>query len=397
MILALLFIAAIFALGAALAVKLHGEIGYVLLSFGDWTLETSVIALVIGILLAMLALGYGIKLLFGTLRLPRRMRAAYDARRQGKAKTAFEKGMLNWISGRWQRAEIELIRHAADHEAGALNLLMAAEAAHRAGHPDRRDHYLALALEREEPEAQFAARVLRARIALDSGEWAPAREQLLALRSESPKQTSLIVLLAEAYRQGREWSALTRLLRDTERLKPFPPARLRALLIEAGIESLALSAEEGRLDELKASWTHMPQALRTAPEMLKAYVHALARLNADNEAAALITQALKHGWDAELVELFRQLQPADSVAALASVERWLSQYGERPELLFAAARACLNAKLWGKARSYFEAALKLRPDAAGYLELAQLIERSPEGGDADAVYRQGLAALAKSA
>ena len=72
------------------------------------------------------------------------------------------------------------------------------------------------------------------------------------------------------------------------------------------------------------------------------------------------------------------------------MEGWLKQYGEEPELLLVAGRLCLRNRLWGRARSYFEASQKnqSRPDAL--LELGRLFEEINEKEEARSAYRQGL-------
>ena len=395
MIQVLILLALVFAAGAAAAVLMGDQNGYVLLSYGHWTLETSVVIFVVSLVIALLLLNYGLRLLLGTLRLPTRVRSAYDQRRQRLARESCETGLLDWLSGRWHRAEVELVRRAADHDAGGLNMLLAAQAAHHSGETERRDHYLRLALEREDPQLRFAARLLRARIAIDDGDYAYAQERLPTLREEAPRHSGLVELSARLYRESGDWEALRKLLIESERMNVFAPAQFRALLIEASHRGLTQAAASGRLDAAKALWAQTPTALRGEREVRNAYIRALAQLNAHAEAAALIANVLKTEWDAELVQVFSALSPPDGIGALASVEQWLNQYGERPELLYAAARACLDNKLWGKARAYLEAGLRMRPDAATYLELARLIERSPEGGDADAIYREGLAAAVK--
>ena len=59
--------------------------------------------------------------------------------------------------------------------------------------------------------------------------------------------------------------------------------------------------------------------------------------------------------------LYGHLHGSDGVTRLASIEQWLTQYGERLELLVTAGQACLQNKLWGKARSYLESAARIQP------------------------------------
>ncbi len=105
---------------------------------------------------------------------------------------------------------------------------------------------------------------------------------------------------------------------------------------------------------------------------------------------ALASDTLAREWDAGLAELYGQLEPADALGQLAAIEQWLTRYGERPELLIAAGRACLRNRLWGKARSYLDAVVKLAPSAAADLALARVCEQTQQPEEAQRFYRQGL-------
>ena len=129
---------------------------------------------------------------------------------------------------------------------------------------------------------------------------------------------------------------------------------------------------------------------RRDPILRRRYARALHRLNADAEAASLIGEALKADWDGELVRLYGELLGSDGLSRLAAIEQWLGEYGEREELLVTAGRACLQNKLWGKARSYLEAAVRLKPTPAAYRELARLCEQTQNPEEAARYYRLGL-------
>ena len=56
----------------------------------------------------------------------------------------------------------------------------------------------------------------------------------------------------------------------------------------------------------------------------------------------------------------------------------------------AAGRVCLRNRLWGKARSYLEAVIRVAPSAAAYLELARVCEQTQNAEEAQKFLRQGL-------
>ena len=79
---------------------------------------------------------------------------------------------------------------------------------------------------------------------------------------------------------------------------------------------------------------------------------------------------------AESFERGGEIEPGDG-----GIERWLKDRGEDPDLLLAAARLCLRNELWGKARSYLETVISLRPTPEAYREYGALLTQL---GEADA-------------
>ena len=55
-----------------------------------------------------------------------------------------------------------------------------------------------------------------------------------------------------------------------------------------------------------------------------------------------------------------------------------------------AARLCLRNELWGKARSYLESVISLRPTPEAYSEYGRLLNQLGEADAAADAYREGL-------
>jgi HemY protein len=377
------------AVGAAAAWLLRADAGYVLMNYGPWVVETSLLGLLGTLVVALAIMVWSFRLLFAGLRLPRLIRQLLDHRREERARDTFEEGMLRLLEGNWKRAEIELVRRAADHHASHLNYLAAARAAQRLGAPDRRDHYLQLAASGDSGH-DFAVLLTQTELQLERGEYAAARDTALRAREQDPKHPYAIELLAAAFEGLSDWEALRGLLLETTKLNALSAERRDALMRRAMIELIAQAESASQLDRLKALWDASGSELRREPALRLRYARALHRLNADAEAAALIGDALRDGWDGDLVTLYGHLHGSDGVTRLASIEQWLSQYGERIELLLTAGQACLQNKLWGKARSYLEAAASTQPSPGAYLELARLAEQTQNPEDAARYYRLGL-------
>ena len=375
--------------GALAVFYLRADTGYVLLHYRGWSIETSVVALLLVVILGLPISLYLLGKVLGIFRLPSVIGEAVERRRIDKARQSFESGMLKLMEGNWEKAEIELVRRAADHHAPHLNYLAAARAAQRLGAADRRDHYLALA-GRESPALAFASDLTEAELQRDRGDYQEVRSTALKLHEAKPKHPYPVELLAEAHYSLGEWEELHGLLRRTEKLNSPPAPRRREMLQKALFERMRVAVENARLDDLKGLWRQTPDHLRSDAAVRSQYVHGLVQLNAEAEARDMISRTLSSEWDADLVNLFGQLHSKDPLGQLASIEQWLSQYGEKPELLITAGRACLANKLWGKARSYLESAVRVDPTPAAYLELAKLCEQTQNPDEAAKFMRKGL-------
>lgn len=382
------------ALGAAAAYYLRAENGYVMVNYGPWVLETSVLGFIGSGLALFFVLYYGARLLLAAVRLPVTLKEFMVSRRERRAQQSFELGLQKLLEGQWQRAEVELVRRAADHHAPELNYLLAARAAQQGGAAGRRDHYLKLAAGPNEANS-VAAQIVRAELQLQRKDYASARTVLEELHQREPKNPYVIELLANAYSRGGEWAALRQLLSGIENQRALPPERGLRLQALALRELLARAAQEARRDTLKSLWDSAPADLRNQGPVRLAYVQGLARLGADAEAAAQIGQALQREWDAALAALYGELTGIDGISQLAAVEQWLRQHGENPELLLSAGKVCMRNQLWGKARSYLDASLRLQAAPGTYHALARLAAETKNAEEANRFYRLGLELAAK--
>jgi HemY protein len=382
------------ALGASLAYYLRAENGYVMIHYGPWIIETSVLGFIGAGLVMFFALYYAARWLLAGLRLPATLKDFMAARRERRAQQSFELGLQKLLEGQWQRAEVELVRRAADHHAPELNYLLAARAAQLGGAAERRDHYLELAA-RQNEESTVAAQIVRAELQLQREDYASARAVLEDLHRQEPKNPYVIELLAGCYSRSGEWAALRQLLSSAENQRALPPERALRLQARALRELLARAAEEARRDTLKSLWDGASAALRSEGKVRLAYVQGLARLGADAEAAAQITQALQREWDSALAKEYGELTGIDAISQLASVEQWLRQHGEKPELLLSAGKVCMRNQLWGKARSYLDASLRLQAAPETYHALARLAAETKNMEEANRFYRMGLELAAK--
>lgn len=383
-----LFLGLALVAGGAAAILLKEHQGYVLIEVAGYQLETTLAALVMLLVAALVGLALLWRFLAALFVVPGQLREALDRRRLQRAQSQFQQGMLALKMERWASAERALLKHVSDAPVPALNYLGAAEAAHQQGAESRSEEYLNLA-EQDGGSSQAAVAMARARWARDRGDWDAALQAIKtaeSVKGHSPQAVQALRL--EVLERSEQWAALRSVLPQS--LGALPRPQLEALGTRAEAALLQQAGDAGNLEALRDRWLSLPKAQRQDPDLLCVYVRYLHRLGADAEALRLIPPALKQRWHPELARLYGQLHAEDGVAQLAVVEQWLQKHENDPELLTVAGQLAARCRLWGKARSYLESAQRIRPSTEIALALGQLQAQNQDESAALQTYRKGL-------
>ena len=110
----------------------------------------------------------------------------------------------------------------------------------------------------------------------------------------------------------------------------------------------------------------------------------------NDTAEKALRKALKSNWSVDLVYLYGRLHSDPPEKLLSRVESWLTQHGDEPAVLVAAARQAMRSELWGKARSYLETSIAIRPDPDAFRIYGRLLEQLGEKQQAAEAFRAGL-------
>jgi len=383
-----IFLAGLFlTVGAALLA--HNDPGYILVGYGEWTLETTLTLFVVSILATFLVLYYFIRIVKNTWLLPSRLREWSRRRHTSQATRTLSKGLIALAEGHWQKAERYLVKSAMDSPMPLVNYLAAARAAQEQGANERRDNYLQLAHEGT-PNADIAIGLTQAELQLSHRQTEQALATLMHLRAVAPKHTHVMKLLMDLYITLNDWQNLIEL---------FPLLRKRDVLNEEDMMALELTAYTSRLiqagketDPLNVHrvWENIPHRLKAGKDILYNYLRILLAREDYEHAEEVLRNVLKRYWSEYLVYLYGTLETRDVAGHLAWAERWLKKYSNSPMLLLSLGRLCIRNDLWGKARSYLETSLSLQEHPETYHELGLLLEQTGEIEKARNYYRKGL-------
>ena len=370
----------------ALALVALPDPGYVLIGYGNYSVETSLLVFAVVLLLAYL----GLRALASLWRVPARMHN-WGARRQSRRlQLWFDDATRELTEGRFERAERRLARLLKWRQAPLQAYLLAAQAASQVGADQRRDQYLQLALQRH-AESQASILIYQAELQLASMQSDQAQTTLARLQKLMPHNGRTLRLLMQLYLQQQDWPSLRELLPALRRSQVLDRIQWQKLAVQVYREQVLTCSAATDLDELNASWKQLPPPVQQDRGLLAVYIEQLLRLGAHGQAAQLLREHLGSEWDQRLAYLFGDVQEMDAAAQQSQGVQWLEQHPDDPVLLLSLAKISLRNHLWGKSRSYLEASISQQPTPEAYRLLAGLLEQLDEPDKAAECYRKGLA------
>ena len=374
---------------AGLSLALMDEPGYVLIGYGQWTLETSVAVAVIAVVLLFVALYYALRSIAGLRNVPRRFRVWRQIKRGERARRFLSKGLVELAEGQWVGAEKHLLRYVNDSDTRLLNYLGAARAAQQQGDSERRDIYLQQA-HNSMPEADVAVGLTQADLQMAQGQYEQALATAMHLQQVAPRHVQVLKLLAKLYRELHDWERLNDLLPELRRRNALDAADLEKLRGEVARERLGVAARDGDIARLKEVWRQIPRELRQNADLALTYAHNLRNLGDEVATERFLAETLNAIWDDRLVSLYGEVEGTNPARQLAHAEGWLAQHPHQAALLYTLARLSLRHQLWGKARTYLESSISAGASVAAYCELGALMERMGDSEQAMNCYRNGV-------
>jgi len=375
----ILMAVALAVLAAALAPVFLADPGLVQVRFGQWTIEMSLLVLLLAILLVW-AVCY---LLIRLWRLP-----AETARRlrENRAMNQLEKGLLALSEGDWVNAERALQKSESVKGPGTVRYLAAARAADGQDASERAEYYLEQA-DSGGRKKHFLVELTRGRMLLENRRFDEAIVVLEALNRGLRKNNQVLKLLSRCYKETGRWQDLQSLLPAMRKNGLIDEIKAKEWSARAAVAGLQQCQDLAALD---AAWQALPKTLRSEPETVAAYANLASRLDGSDRTEAVIRAALKNQWHSSLLIPYGDPKASDAALRIRHCEKWLLDHPEDASLHLALGRLCAREELWGKARSHMIRSLELQPSVGAYDSLGQLLDRRGELDLATACFRNAL-------
>ena len=406
-----LYIFSLLVIVLALLVSLYlgfpADPGYLLISFGKYTFETSLFALLVAVTLIYLL----VKLLLIVFAWVNpwhliRFGRSYNQQRKSKKRSNTVEGLLYFTRGNWDSSYKLLTRSSNDADASVVNYLAAAYAAYQ---NDDRDAWVK-SLEKAEveyPAARSTINSLKAQLLFKSDQLEQCVAVLQQLKNSSLNDSSLLNLLKEVYLRLQDWDQLEKLIPALEKNAAVDGDELERIRIRVFMEKLYSIAGTSSLDrlnndseddskstaaKLNKCWKKAPARFREDERVVKHYSEILLGLKQNEEAAKVIESALSKHWSDNLVIRYGEMELGIYQKQLLLAESWLKDRPGNAALLLSLGRLSLRCELWGKAKAYFETSISIDATAQAHGDLARLLKSMGED-EASEIHREAYITL----
>ncbi|MGO4325684.1 heme biosynthesis protein HemY [Cupriavidus sp. 2TAF22] len=323
--------------------------------------------------------------------MPGRAAAYRERSRMNRAQAALREAIENLFAGRFARAERTAREAQAWPDQAQTAALIGARAAHRMQEMERRDAWMAQVTGAEREQARL---VSMAEMLVDARDAEGALDTIAQLQSQGSRQIHVQRIALRAHQHLKNWSEVLRLARSLEKrnaLHPVLALRLKQLACEALLEECRHDSEA-----LHDLWRSLSSDERRAARIAEPAARYFAALGRQDEARKIVEDALKVNWDSRLVLRYAECaEPGHALPQIQQAEKWLAQHPVDADLYFALGTLCLGEKLWGKAQSSFERALKYADDESqrrlrvrAHLALGRLYEETERPEEAQKHYRE---------
>jgi HemY protein len=374
-------------LGVGIVAVIETDPGYVLVSYGNYTLEASLWVGLLLLLFLVLALYLLVQLTYWVVGGRRSVAAWLGARKVRNAQRHTSRGLISFIEGNWLAARRQFLRGAQHNEAPLMNYLLAARASAQLHDTAKVDEYLRAAGDAE-PGAATALQFARAELHLQAGEYQQAVAALELPAIKTNRHPYVLTLLRLAYQGLPDWDKLLDLLPQLQKHKLLSGEEFEQLQRQVHRDRLAQGNSD--LQQLRANWQKLPKHLQRDAAMVEVYVDNLLRLGDQDAAEDALLYALKQEWSVALVRQYGYVHSVNATRQLVRAESWLVAHPDEPQLLLCLGRLSAREKLWGKARDYFESSYRLQSSPEVCAELGRLLTALGQPQVAAAYFSEGL-------
>jgi len=365
--------------GGWLGTLISRDPGYVLISYGGSSIQTSLWVFLVLLLSALAGTYYLLRWTSALLRTGDILHHWRQRRRRAKALELTAKGQLFLQQGAWERAEKFLLSGAQHSDAAASNFIAAARAADAQEHLEQRERYLRQALDAD-PRVKESVALVRAEMHLARSEWSKA----LASIEDLGNNKVTLALRKQAMLQLRDWQGLADIMTDLRKQADDPSSQLE---FEKKVAQQRFASPNNTDESMEIMFNRLPEALRQDPELVIDYCQ---RVRDERQVEGVLRAAIKHRWDDSLVIAYGHGVKETLAKRIKTAEGWQKVHPDNSAL-----QACLGQLYEGngekdRAKVAFQKSLQIQPSVLAHERLAKLLAFDGEYAKSSDHLRQAL-------
>ncbi|RUO59091.1 heme biosynthesis HemY N-terminal domain-containing protein [Pseudidiomarina marina] len=378
-----LVVIVLFIAGLLLGPLWSGNTGYVLISVGTYTVETSVVAalilLVIAVIIIRAVLAFIGRLIRGTKWGVR----WFGNRRQQKAEAAFHDALVSLNHGDYAGSS-RAANRAWQLRKEPNDALLAAYSAQQIGDVKQAREWLTHTDQKAElavAEMIFALR--------ETPESIDSRlTQLRALLKDYPRHPELLRQAIIGFRHQHRYRDIAGVLNAAEQQQLFSDTEFE-VLVEETYFHLMLEAGRNSANALQDYWQALTRDQRRNKAIRRAYLHALKTFGATAAADKVAARALKRG-ELDIAYLLDKQLLVAGPELRDIVQDGLKKKPDDPFLLQAFGQMALQTKDYALAQRALRRAADIAPSQRVLFDLAQTYDALGDTANALKCYREGL-------
>jgi HemY protein len=365
--------------GGWLGTLISRDPGYVLISYGGASIQTSLWVFLVLLLSALAGTYYLLRWTSALLRTGDILHHWRQRRRRAKALELTAKGQLFLQQGVWERAEKFLVSGAQHSDTAASNFIAAARAADAQEHLEQRERYLRQALDAD-PRVKESVALVRAEMHLARGEWSKA----LASIEDLGNTKVTLALRKQAMLQLRDWQGLADIMTDLRKQADNPASQLE---FEKKVAQQRFASPNNTDETMEIMFNRLPEALRQDPELVIDYSQ---RVRDERQVEGVLRGAIKHRWDDSLVIAYGHGVKETLAKRIKTAEGWQKAHPDNSALQASLGQLYEGNGEKDRAKAAFQKSLQIQPSVLAHERLAKLLAFDGEYAKSSDHLRQAL-------
>ena len=339
--------------------------GYVLLEFFQYSLETSVPILFLGMLLAYLL----IRVLALIWRSPRIIREMLENRGAKRTQRLFNESLILLSKGDARRAKKKLKSASSTNHPILQSFLINIEMSIDSGDIAESHNWVEKASSKL-PEVKDYIYIFASKLLIDAGCFIDARSYIDELIESNPKNPAANQLLFKILNDTRDYDLI---LRKIFEFSDYINDDELAQTIH-GLVKNAIANQQ----PTKTIFERIPRSIDAHPMIVTSKIEAWISNKEYLKAETELRKQIPNNWNKELILLYAELGD-DKVNELSErTDKWLEERPKDANLWLVASRLAQKDGLWSKAQQCIERSIEISPTSQTYTELALILSELGE-------------------